>query len=393
MSSISPSSRSPEAHAAASSSRAPRNPSPPTNDSPAQNDDDVEEEENLLADDYLNRNGDVNAHISFKRSAKAVKPSLASRLLSSPFSGSRNATPSPGPTGNGSRRLRAQGGTRPSTNTILSYLNSSAVDPSLSGIHDAKDAAGLDWYVEGPGRRVGYDNLTAIDWIYEYAKERTRIQHLAANAPGIIGQLKLVADASQFWWILVATGIAVGGIAAGIDVASDWLGDLKTGVCSNVDEGGKFYLNKVFCCWGVGSLDACSDWRAWSAVLGVANRGGGYVLEYLFFVCFSVSLHLNDSFATVQLIACSGHVRLLRYGHGQPLFTVCEAVRHTRDQDSTWRLCHPTLPWCLDTGRQVDRPMSCRSIRHVAWQRRPSCPRRLLLCERLHEALSQHQWK
>lgn len=169
----------------------------------------------------------------------------------------------------------------PSTGAILSYLNT-------SGFQDAKDANGLDWYVEGPGRRVGYDDLTAIDWIYEYAKERTRLRHLASNSSGVLGGLKLTADASQIWWILVATGIAVGGLAAGIDVASDWLGDLKTGVCSNVESGGTFYLDKAFCCWGLNSMDACHDWRPWSTVLGVMNKGGSYIIEYIVFVLFSV---------------------------------------------------------------------------------------------------------
>jgi len=146
----------------------------------------------------------------------------------------------------------------------------------------------MDWYVEGPGRRVGYDNLTAIDWIYEYNKERTRLRQLRSDAPGLLGQLKMLVDASQIWWILVATGIAVGGIAAAIDVASDWMGDLKQGVCSNVEDGGRFYLSRPFCCWGTNSYAECHDWRAWSAMLGVQNRGGSYMIEYLFFVCLSV---------------------------------------------------------------------------------------------------------
>jgi chloride channel 3/4/5 len=147
----------------------------------------------------------------------------------------------------------------------------------------------LDWYVEGPGRRVGYDNLTAIDWIYEYSKERTRLRQLHSSSTGIIRQLRLLADASQVWWVLIATGIAVGSIAAGIDVASDWLGDLKEGMCRNVEgEGGGFYLNKVFCCWGVGSYAQCPGWNTWRGILGIGNKGGGYIVEFIFFVVFSV---------------------------------------------------------------------------------------------------------
>jgi hypothetical protein len=116
-----------------------------------------------------------------------------------------------------------------------------------------------------------------------------RLQHLLTNAPGIFGQLRVLADSSQIWLILIATGIAVGGVAAGIDVASDWMGDLKTGVCSNVDNGGKFYLNKTFCCWGEDSMAECKDWRSWGALMGIGNQAGGYIIGYIVFIMFSVS--------------------------------------------------------------------------------------------------------
>lgn len=171
-------------------------------------------------------------------------------------------------------------------NTILSYLNT----PSDPYAADAKDAGGLDWYVEGPGRRVGYDNLTAIDWIYEYSKERTRLRQLTANSPGLVGQLRIAVDKSQIWWILIATGLSVGGIAAGIDVVSDWLGDLKTGYCSNVQDGGKFYLNKAFCCWETSTYAECADWRSWSQAMGLGSgNGGSYIVSYILYVGYSVS--------------------------------------------------------------------------------------------------------
>src|SRR6201986_4899556 len=131
---------------------------------------------------------------------------------------------------------------------ILPYLNSTA-DPGPI-LPDTKDTAALDWYVEGPGRRVGYDDLTAIDWIFEYAKERQRLRVLYSSTSGITGHILQIADASQIWAVLIATGIAAGAFAAFIDIASDWLGDIKAGVCGSVQEGGRFYLSRPFCCWG-----------------------------------------------------------------------------------------------------------------------------------------------
>ncbi|CAI4217994.1 unnamed protein product [Parascedosporium putredinis] len=61
----------------------------------------------------------------------------------------------------------------------------------------AKDGAPLDWYVEGPGRRVAYENLTAIDWIFEYTKERQRLRVLRSTASGLLGHIQLLLDASQ----------------------------------------------------------------------------------------------------------------------------------------------------------------------------------------------------
>ena len=175
---------------------------------------------------------------------------------------------------------------------------------SSEAVNGTKEGGPLDWYVEGPGRRVGYDDLTAIDWIFEYTKERQRLKILYSTATGFVGYLRQLLDASQIWVVLVLTGIAVGLLAAGIDVAGDWLGDLKTGYCSNGPGGGKFYLNKGFCCWGhEGRIDhdkgpsnnadkniewaQCQDWKPWRVALGL-GKGGGYVVEYIFFVLFSV---------------------------------------------------------------------------------------------------------
>lgn len=105
--------------------------------------------------------------------------------------------------------------------------------------------------MEGPGRRVGYPDRSAIDWIYEYGKERQRLRVLRSSTSGFAGYLRQLADTSQIWLVLVFTGVATGVLAASIDVASDWLADLKSGICTEGPGGGEFYLNKAFCCWGL----------------------------------------------------------------------------------------------------------------------------------------------
>ncbi|KIW88589.1 uncharacterized protein Z519_10635 [Cladophialophora bantiana CBS 173.52] len=151
-----------------------------------------------------------------------------------------------------------------------------------------KDDGPLDWYVEGPGRRVGYDDLTAIDWIYEYTKERQRLRKILAHHTGLVGNLRQLLDASHVWFVLVASGISVGCVAAFINITSDWLGDIKTGYCKKGVGGGDFYLNKQFCCWGHDEFAQCQDWTPWPAALGIRARAGQFVMGYIFFIVFSV---------------------------------------------------------------------------------------------------------
>lgn len=142
--------------------------------------------------------------------------------------------------------------------------------------------------MEGPGRRVGYDDLTAIDWIFEYTKERQRLRYLYSSATGLFGYAQQMLDASQIWIILIAVGVASGVLAAGIDVASDWLADLKTGYCRTGEGGGRFYLNRGFCCWGHESLAQCQGWTSWSSALNVRSAAGAFIVEYIFYILYSI---------------------------------------------------------------------------------------------------------
>ena len=117
-----------------------------------------------------------------------------------------------------------------------------------------------DGVAEGPGRRI-YDDLTAIDWIFEYTKERRRRRSLQRRT-GLTGHLAKMLDSSHIWIVLIGTGVAAGLVAGGIDIVANWLGDLKDGYCSS-----SFYLSRNFCCWG---LDSTS---------GPACRLGGCVAD------------------------------------------------------------------------------------------------------------------
>ncbi|CAG8061878.1 unnamed protein product [Penicillium olsonii] len=212
--------------------------------------------------------------ISFKRKTKQRSRFSLSSLLSPTAGGSDIGFSSPAP----------QGG----HNGDVSPLDPYAPIGFNDGAEGSKEGGPSDWYVEGPGRRVGYDDFTAIDWIYEYTKERQRKRLLYSSGQGLLGHARRLLDGSNIWLVLIATGIAVGIIAASIDIATDWLGDLKAGYCKSGSGGGKFYLNKSFCCWGLDDYSKCLDWTPWGNALGASSKGGTYTVGYIFYVVFSV---------------------------------------------------------------------------------------------------------
>ena len=294
-----------------SSSQSP--PSQPTVEDDSDNDDPVasySRDQALLSDDPLEANsGDI---VSFKRKQKQITPSRFLSAFSRSGSGSRQATPSP------------RAGT-PTLNTGQSHgLN--AIGSSRDGSNHngaMKDGGPLDWYVEGPGRRVGYEDLTAIDWIFEYTKERQRLRILHSSATGLLGYMQQFLDASQVWVILILTGLAAGIFAASIDVVSDWLGDLKTGYCKAGVDGGHFYLNKAFCCTGYDEWAGCQDWVPWSTALNVSSAGGKWFIEYFFFVAFSVGALLQN--ATSKFLILADRICYLCKYISQGICFVCKA--------------------------------------------------------------------
>jgi chloride channel 3/4/5 len=288
---------SPAEQASSSSSQSP--PKHATVDDDRDNDDPIanfSRDQALLADDPLEAENEEI--VSFKRK---LKPTAGSRFLSVISGGSnvRQSTPSP------------RTGT-PTLNTRSHGLN--VIGGSRDGANntDTKDGGPLDWYVEGPGRRVGYEDMTAIDWIFEYTKERQRLRMLYSHATGLLGYAQQFLDASQVWVVLILTGLAAGVFAASIDVVSDWLGDLKTGYCSAGKDGGHFYLNRYFCCYGYDSMSQCQGWVPWAKALNISASGGTWFSEYIFFIVFSVC-------SQIKIKSCSND-------HLQVLFAITASV-------------------------------------------------------------------
>ncbi|KAI1426968.1 chloride channel [Xylaria sp. FL1777] len=251
----------------------------------------------VLDDDPLNGDN-ADAPMTFKRKQKQSIFSQPGRMLSA-LTGNRF----------GSRASASNhSSTGTATPTLLHDIDPGRRDSGAFVPGSApKDGLPLDWYAEGPERRVGYEDLTAIDWIFEHTKERQRLRILYSSATGLIGYIQRLADSSQVWIVLVLTGLAVGALAAGIDIVSDWLGDLKTGYCSSGPEGGAFYLNRQFCCLGYDQGAKCLGWKPWAAALGIGSVAGKWFIEYFFFLIFSITFALAAGFLVKEYAIYAKH--------------------------------------------------------------------------------------
>ncbi|KAI0862695.1 chloride channel [Xylaria cubensis] len=292
-----------EEASSSSSSRSPNEPRPPAfRDELDDFGDDFDRDERNTAHDVLGDdplNGDIgDVPLSFKRKQKQSIFSQPSRMLSA-LTGNRFGSRSPmsGPSSTGT-----------ATPTLLHSIEPGRRDSeTFAPDNGSKDGVPLDWYAEGPGRRVGYEDLTAIDWIFEHTKERQRLRVLHSSATGLIGYIRQLADSSQVWIILILTGLAVGVLAVGIDIVSNWLGDLKTGYCSSGPDGGAFYLNKQFCCLGYDQGAKCMGWKPWAAALGIGTVVGKWFIEYFFFLLFSITFALSAGFLVKEYAIYAKH--------------------------------------------------------------------------------------
>ncbi|EAQ89079.1 hypothetical protein CHGG_05698 [Chaetomium globosum CBS 148.51] len=160
-----------------------------------------------------------------------------------------------------------------------------------------------------------------IEWIFQVLPRadtgNRRYKRTHRWATPMLEYLRRLLDASHVCVVLLLAGPAVGALAAGIDVATDWLGDVKHGFCSEEMDGGRFYLGKTACCLGYDEGSQCRGWRRWGDVFGAGEGGGQWVVEGVVYAVFA---------GTGYFCAFGGRA-------GQGVWRVCEAQRDTRDQD------------------------------------------------------------
>lgn len=78
-----------------------------------------------------------------------------------------------------------------------------------------------------------------------------------------------------------------GALAGLIDIAADWMTDLKEGICLSA-----LWFNHEQCCWGSNETtfeerDKCPQWKTWAELI----IGQAEVSIYLFFDAFAQQLN------------------------------------------------------------------------------------------------------
>jgi chloride channel 3/4/5 len=140
-----------------------------------------------------------------------------------------------------------------------------------------------------------YEDFTTIDWVQDSAREQLRRRARRNNSSAVVGRkgrwgvrqkLWELYDAGQAWIVVTLVGVAIGLNAGFLNIAAEWLSDIKLGHCTTA-----FYLNEQFCCWG--AEDGCDEWHRWSNIAFI-----NYVFYFFFSIVFAfTSATLVKSYA------------------------------------------------------------------------------------------------
>ncbi|XP_061769481.1 H(+)/Cl(-) exchange transporter 5-like isoform X4 [Nerophis ophidion] len=145
--------------------------------------------------------------------------------------------------------------------------------------------------LEDPLPGVGtYEDFNTIDWVREKRKDRDRHRRITNNSKQSTGALLVsISDAFSGWLLMLLVGLMSGTLAGGIDIATHWLTDLKSGVCLV-----GFWFNHEHCCWTSNETtfqerDRCPHWRSWAELITGASEGSSaYVVNYLMYIFWAL---------------------------------------------------------------------------------------------------------
>uniref|UniRef100_A0A8C9FGG8 Chloride channel protein n=1 Tax=Pavo cristatus TaxID=9049 RepID=A0A8C9FGG8_PAVCR len=146
----------------------------------------------------------------------------------------------------------------------------------------------LDEPIPGVGT---YDDFHTIDWVREKCKDRERHRRINSKKKESAWEMtKSLYDAWSGWLVVTLTGLASGALAGLIDIAADWMTDLKEGICLSA-----LWFNHEQCCWGSNETtfeerDKCPQWKTWAElIIGQAEGPGSYIMNYIMYIFWALS--------------------------------------------------------------------------------------------------------
>uniref|UniRef100_A0A6Q2WWK4 Chloride channel protein n=1 Tax=Esox lucius TaxID=8010 RepID=A0A6Q2WWK4_ESOLU len=139
-----------------------------------------------------------------------------------------------------------------------------------------------------------YEDFHTIDWLREKSRDTDRHRKVRGNP----GHSEVPDDWCEPGCVCVSSPHA-GTLAGVIDLAVDWMTDLKEGVCLSA-----FYYSHEQCCWTSNETtfddrDKCPQWQKWAELMtGNSEGAGAYVLNYFLYISWA----LLFSFLAVSLV-------------------------------------------------------------------------------------------
>uniref|UniRef100_A0AAR2KUB9 Chloride channel protein n=1 Tax=Pygocentrus nattereri TaxID=42514 RepID=A0AAR2KUB9_PYGNA len=162
-------------------------------------------------------------------------------------------------------------------------------------------AGNLMDFLDEPLPDVGtYEDFHTIDWLREKSRDTDRHRKITNRSKESIWEfVKSLLDAWSGWVVMLLIGLLSGTLAGVIDLAVDWMTDLKEGVCLSA-----FWYSHEQCCWTSNETtfadrDKCPQWQKWAELMtGHTESAGAYVLNYFLYVLWA----LFFSFLAVSLV-------------------------------------------------------------------------------------------
>ncbi|KAF3815777.1 hypothetical protein GH733_016316 [Mirounga leonina] len=170
-------------------------------------------------------------------------------------------------------------------------------------------------FLDEPFPDVGtYEDFHTIDWLREKSRDTDRHRKITSKSKESIWEfIKSLLDAWSGWVVMLLIGLLAGTLAGVIDLAVDWMTDLKEGVCLSA-----FWYSHEQCCWTSNETtfedrDKCPLWQKWSELLVNQSEGlRGRVFGVTPFMTSSASddasRGLSAASMQAEISAGGGHV-------------------------------------------------------------------------------------